>query len=308
MRILLLLSIITFSASLNGMEKENSAITTYQERCQIIKRTLKTEKAEFFEMIYNKHLDPAQELARIERKFTFYEEKLEKEKEASLLQLKTFHNISDDDWQWCMKITNNMCSSIKNGINDNLPDAFHDPLIYDKNKIEFAAQLQKYGLNSQKINIKKGNKPNDRVTISLTTVINSTHYPIGVSITPPEIEFCEKKSKLPNGQLAISAWQFANVNCVEPGLLYAITKKSNKCCSIKTLRKSNEYILFTELQEKHSEIIPSLDSYKICKSITKERSNFYRAEVKNRDEHFQQLCAIKHLWKKRKILEKLLQT
>src|SRR5438445_7813997 len=81
--IVLLLS--TFSTiSLHGMEKENNEMITYSQQCQITQQCLEYEKNNFFAMLYNKQLNPAEELSRIEKKFAYHEEKLIKERNKSL--------------------------------------------------------------------------------------------------------------------------------------------------------------------------------------------------------------------------------
>src|SRR5260221_14300602 len=123
MRIPFLLCLFAYSFSLQGME--TNEFTAYQIHCTTIKTFLEREKNEFFEMIYNKSLDPAQELTRIDQQFAHYKEALHKERNASLLQLKKFHNISDQVWLEGMKDIEDTKKQVTDYINTKRPDAEH---------------------------------------------------------------------------------------------------------------------------------------------------------------------------------------
>ena len=304
--IIVLLLATCSTINLHGME--NKTLTKYQKQCHIIKNTLKTEKSDFLKMVYNKQLDPAQELTRIEQQFTYYKNKLIKEKEDSLLQLKNFHNINDTDWQWCMELTKNICAVTKDAINNSSPNNLHPDVISGESKAILAKYLHMYGLNIQKINIQKNICQKESIQSSCSLIFNNSE-PIKITVKDPQIIFYipqEAPQIATKSELVFSAWIFAHISCANAGLKYSIAKKSNKNCTIDTLSQTKEFIQFDKVQIKQSELLPSLENYEACKWITKQRSNDYSTSIENRYEHFTLLYSIKNLWEKRKTLERLM--
>lgn len=313
MHIPLLLTIITFSLPLQGMESHE--FTAYKNHCATIQTFLKHEKDEFFEMIYNKNLDPVQELTRINQQFAYYRDSLTKEKNASLLQLKNFHNINDEVWSEEMENLENIKKQVKNYINTKLPDAVHDPIISGENKIFFAKHLKKYDLNIEKICIKRKDARGDELSPFLVVATDEQSKTTTIHINKPEIvisaiQFNQIPSTHQKAALLKLAWVMGNVCPISSAFISFITKKTDRVYNFDTLQKSKDYLSFLTLEQyKLSEILPCLEDSQACQYMEDLRScsYLYPTSLKQNNEHFQQICIIKNLWEKRKLLEEFIQ-
>jgi hypothetical protein len=314
---ILLLTFITFSLALHGMkmnETELNEFTTYQNHCITIKTFLDHEKNDFFEMIYNKNLDPTQELMRINQQFSYYKDKLNNERSASLLQLKNLHNINDKVWSEGMQNLENIKATVKNHINTMLPDAMHDPIISGENKILFTKYLKKYGLDIKKIGIKKKDAPDDELK-SFLGIINNEHDTTITVRKKPKIVISSPlfKEMSPTQQKAILlrfAWIMGNICTINTAFLSFIINNTNKDYDFNTLQNSEHYCFFATLErQKLADIFPCLDDYQAGEFMENLRYSIcsFPLNLEEQKENFQQICILKNLWEKRKILEELIQ-
>ena len=288
---------------------ENNRILTYREHCQIIKKVLKTEKNNFFEMINNQQRDPIQEFEIIKKQFTFHREKAREKEKKILFLIKNKHGINDTDWQWCMEIASNMFDTIKEGINRSR-DKEHANFLSIKQKKILADYLHLYHLNINKINLKNDFSGPGHINPSFNISIDDENLPIHITISHPEINYNSSLKNFPKCALIKTAWLFGNQAITELAILYPVMKKSNKNYSFddmfSTLKQTDEFEMLRKIHITFSDILSSLDDYKACKWITKELSLYPPQKIDNKYEHFQELYTIKTLWKKYNFLQNLL--
>lgn len=300
---------MTFSIiNVHGMEN-------YYNQCLTIKQYLEYDKNEFCEMVYNKQLDPVQELTRIEQQFAYHKNKLNKERDASLLQLKSFHNISDTVWSEGMKNLECIKTDVKNHINMVLPDAMHDSIISGENKILFARHLKKYDLDIKKICIERRDASGDELE-SFLCVEEEKNNKFTVIFDKPVIrisstQWSQMSPIHQKASLLQLAWLAGNMCTISSAFTSFIVENSNKGYSFDTIQSSKDFRLFFELE--HNKFVNNvlcLEDYESCQCIEDLRSvfiNFY-TEFDRHRENFQEICTIKNLWEKRKILEEFIQS
>jgi hypothetical protein len=288
---------------------ENDSIITYQKKCKIIKKTIDNDTNDFFEMINNQQRDPVQETKILQQQFIFYSQKVIKEKNEILLQLKNTHNINDDHWKWCMTATYNMSNAIKEAILNPSGNAKHENILSLEQKMTLKKYLELYGLDIDKINIKKDISEQNSIQPLYTAEIDDEASPIKITIRNPTINFSMSQKEITKAGLIKVAWLLANCLPEITGLLYTIIQKSNKNYTMDTLEQTHEFQQLHNIYAKLSEILPSLNDYETCKWITEYRSCYrfnHLAGMDNKYEHFQTLYTIETLWKKKQILKDLL--
>jgi hypothetical protein len=297
------LIIICCTVNLHGME--DNSIITYQKNCKIIKKTIDNDTNDFFGMINNQQLNPVQETEKIRQQFIFYSQKIIKEKNEMISQLKNIHNINDDAWKWCMTATHNIFNAIREAMLTATGNGKHETILSLGQKMTLKKDLELYGLNIDKINIKKDISKQNFIKPLYTAEIDDEAPPINITIRNPTIIFSMSQKNITKANLIKAAWLLTHSLPEITGLLYTITKESNKNYTMNTLEQTHEFQELHSIYAKLSEILPSLNNYETCKEITEYRFN-NPTNIESKYEHFQTLCTIETLWKKKEILKDLL--
>jgi hypothetical protein len=312
MFILFLCAIITFSTVMQGME--NNQFAEYQKACREIQKSFAYEKNNFCEMIYNKQLDPVKELERIEKEFDYHRNKLMEGSNTNLLHLKNFYNMDDIDWNHHMQTLALIKATIKKQINTDLPDVQQDNIIFGENKLFFANHLKKYGLDLKKICIKKNDI--DNYALSHFISLQKKDRSFIIRCNTPEISissicFNQLTSMQQRAILSIIANHMGNVDDIVLGYFSIIVENFG------VVQKSEEYQKLSEEfqkcyaieRSKIAELFPCLKDYEVCQYI---ENLFYAAlpsliGIDRNIEHFQEICTIKNLWEKYKLLQDFVQ-
>ena len=302
---------LILSTVLQGMERDQ--IVEYQSYCHTVKEVFERDKNDFCVMLYKKHLDPVQELARVEQHFVYHKNKLVKERNANLLCLKNYHNISDTSWEKIMKDLEQIKIEVKNHINTVLPHAQHDNILSGENKLFFAKHLKKYDLDIEKICIKKRDASGDSISAFVSVNKHQEDKSFSVSLNTPDIGinsriFDRLTLAQQKANLSQLAWVMSNMCTINPIFLYLIAKKSNKNCDI--VEESKEFQRFLKT-ERHTiaTIFPCLEDYEACQCMEDFKTACLSPVVTfdQNKECFQEICTLKNLWEKRKILQEFVQ-
>jgi hypothetical protein len=309
---LFLFIIATFSTVLQGME--NDQIVEYSNYCRTVKGVFERDKNDFCAMVYKKHLDPVQELARVEQQFMYHKNKLIEERNANLLVLKNSHNISDTAWGEIMKSLEQIKVEVKSHINTVLPHAQHDDIISGENKLFFAKHLKKYDLDLEKICVKKRYAIGDELLSFMYITEDEIDNSLKVNVKVPEIafsvEFGKYTSMQQKAELSKIAWIIGNVGPINSALIYFVERHSNKKCDFDTVQHSAIFQNFVKIEQyKMATLFSCFEDYETCQCIEAFNTTCLAPALTldQNEERFQGICVLKSLWEKRKALQEFVQ-